>query len=68
MIIQKARPSPLGELLKTKYFWYRLVLKLKHRQTVSDNYVLETAVTIGLKSDLAKSTCQLDFCFLVARH
>lgn len=65
-------PESLHQLLwscsKAKYFWDRLLLKLKHRQIVSDTYVLERAVTIGLKSDLAKSICQLDYCFLVARE
>lgn len=56
------------KLLENEIFWDTLLLKLKHRQLVSDNYVLETAVAIGLKSDLAKSTWQIDFCFLVARY
>ena len=63
-------PESLHHLLwscsKTKFFLDRLLLKLKNHEIVPDNYVLETAVAIGLKSDLAKSTCQLDFCFLIA--
>ena len=65
-------PESLHHLLwscsKTKLFWDRLLLTLKNHQIVPENYVLETAVAIGLKSDSAKSTCQLDFCFLIARY
>ena len=59
---------PLWSCSKTKFFWDRLLLTLKNHQIVPENYVLETAVAIGLKSDSAKFTCQLDFCFLIARY
>ena len=65
-------PKSLHHLLwscsKTKFFWDRFLLKLKNHQIVHENYFLETAVAIGLNSDSAKSTCQLYFCFLIARY
>ena len=56
--IPKVSCTFLSSYLKKKCVWERSVLRLKHRQIVPDNYVLENTVAIRLRSDSSKSTCQ----------
>ena len=55
-------------LLENEILLGQITTNTKNHQIVPENYVLETVEPIELKSDSAKSTCQLDFCFLIARY
>ena len=53
---------------KTDSFWQSVITWLNHRKIIPDNYSIADIVALGLRPDSSKYHCQVNFCFLLARH
>ena len=68
----KEEPEKLIHLFwlcpKTDSFWQSVITWLNHRKIIPDNYSIADIVALGLRPDSSKYHCQVNFCFLLARH
>lgn len=52
---------------KIELFWKRLIASLKDRNCLSNDYLLNNLVVLGLKPDTSKNKAVINFVFLLAR-
>ena len=56
-----------GSAAKLNFFWKHLIASLKDCNSLSDDYLLNNLVVLGLKSDTFKNKAIIKFVLLLAR-